>query len=127
MVLLLLTSFAFVDGDFVAAVPVFVPFAAEAVPVVFFSPTLFFEAGAPVEPVGVLVAAAVGVLFLTAAAGVFLDTPLVGGLDVPFDRRLWTVLGRGAEVVFPAVEVVLPAVVVLGLDLSKALLDELAL
>lgn len=122
MVLLLLTSFAFVDGDFVAAVPVFVPFVAEAV--VFFSPTLFFEAGAPV---GVLVAAAVGVLFLTAAAGVFLDTPLVGGLDVPFDRRLWTVLGRGAEVVFPAVEVVLLAAVVLGLDLSKALLDELAL
>lgn len=117
-----MTSFAAVDGVFLAAVPVidFAPLVAGAAPVVFFSPTLLLEAGAPVRPVGFLVAAVVGVLFLTATGGVFLDTPLVWGLDMPFERRLWDVLGRGPGAV-------LVGLVVLGLDLAVGLLEVLAL
>lgn len=130
-----LTVLLVVDGDFVAAVSpvVFALFAADGAPVVFFSATLVF--GAPVELVAVLVAAELGaLLFLAKAAaavvaGAFLDaTPLVGGLDdVPFDKRLWVVLGRVLDVVLPGAEADLPAVLMLGLDFSRALLDGLAL
>lgn len=121
-----------VDGDLVAAVVpvVFAPLAADRG---FFSPTLVLEAAAPVEPVAVLAAAAVGaLLFLAAAAGAagaFLDrTPLVGGLDdVPFDRRLWVAPGRALDGVLPGAEADLPAVLMLGLDFNRALLDGLAL
>lgn len=123
-----------VDGDFVAAVGpvVFAPLAADGAPVVFFSATLVFKAGVPVELVDVLVAAEVGVLLFLATAvvaGAFLDaTPLVGGLDdVPFDKRLWVVLGRVLDVVLPGAEGDLPAVLILGLDFNRALLDGLAL
>lgn len=125
-----------VDGDFVTAVGpvVFAPLAADRAPVVFFSATLVFEVGAPVELVAVLVAAEVGVLlFLVTAAvvvaGAFLDaTPLVGGLeDVPFDKRLWVVLGRVLDVVLPGAEADFPVVLMLGLDFNRALLDGLAL
>lgn len=123
------------DGDFVAAVSpvVFAPLTADGAPVVFFSATFVFEVSAPVELVAVLVAAEVGVLlFLATAAaavdGVFFDaTPLVGGLDVPFDKRLWVVLGLVLEVVLLGAEADLPAVLMLGLDFNRALLDGLAL
>lgn len=125
-----------VDGDFVAAVDpvVFTPLAEKGAAVVFFSPTLVFDDGATVELLAVLVTAEVGVLLFLAiaaaeAAGAFLDaTPLVGGLDdVPFDKRLWEVLGRVLDVVLPGAETCLPAVLMLGLDFNRALLDELAL
>lgn len=122
MVALLFASFALAGSVFFAVVPLadFAPLLAGVAPVVFFSPTLPLAAGAPVGPVGFLVAAALGVLALTAAGGVFLDTPLVCGLELPFERRLWDVLGLGAGVV-------LVRLVVLGLDLAVVLLAVLAL
>lgn len=116
-----MTPLAVVDGVFLAAaVPVigFAPLV--AVPVAFFSPTLVLEAGAPAGAVGFLVEAVVGVLFLTAAGGAFLASPLVWGLDMPFERRLWDVLGREPDVV-------LAALVAAGFVLAVALLVVLAL
>lgn len=118
-----MTPLADVDGVFLAAVvPVidFAPLVAGAAPVGFFSPTLLLGAGAAAGPVGFLVEAVVGVVFLTAAGGVFLATPLVWGLDTPFERRLWDVLGREPDVV-------LVGLVVPGFVLAVALLVVLAL
>lgn len=115
-----MTPLAVVDGVFLAAVvPVidFAPLVAGAAPVAFFSPTLVLEAGAEVVPVGFLAGAGVGVVFFTAAGGVFFATPLVCGLDTPFERRLWDVLGRDPVVVLVWVLVpgfVLVAVALLG-------------
>lgn len=117
----------------VAVVPVidFAPLVAGAAPVVFFSPTLLLEAGTAVGPVGFLMAAVVGVLFLTAAGGVFLATPLVWGLDMPFERRLWDVLGREPIVVLvglvaPGFVLAMALLVVLALDSPEVLLLVLA-
>lgn len=129
------------EGVFAAAVGplVFAPVAANGAPVVFFSPTLILEADAPAELVAGLVAAAAGVLLFlaaaaadeeTAAAGAFLDsTPLLGGLDdVPLDMRLLVVVvGRVLDVDLPGADADLPAVLMLGLDFNRALLDGLAL
>lgn len=122
MVVLLFASFEVVGGVFFAVVPLtdFAPLVAGVAPVVFFSPTLLLVAAAPVGPLGFLVAAVLGVLFLTAAGGVFFDTPLVWGLELPFERWLWDVLGLGADVV-------LVGLVVLGFDLAVVLLEVLAL
>lgn len=122
--LLLLTPLTGVDEVFLAAVvPVadFAPLVVGAAPAAFFSPTLFLDAGAPAGPVGFLVGAVVGVLFLTAAVGVFLATPLVWGLDTPFERRLWDVLGREPVVVLvglvvPGFVLAVVLLVVLPLD-----------
>lgn len=123
-----------VAGDFAAAAPaVLAPLAADGAPLGFFSPTLVLDAGVPAEPVEVLVAAEVGVLLLflaaaAAAGGAFLGgTPLVGGLDVPLDMRLWAVLGRDPAAVLPGAGADLATVPMLGLDLSRTLLDGLAL
>lgn len=121
-----MTPLAVVDGVFLAAVvPVvdFAPLVAGEAPVAFFSPTLLLETGAPAVPVGFLEGAVVGVVvvvFLTAAGGVFLATPLVWGLDTPFERRLWDVLGLEPDVV-------LVELVVAGFVLAVALLVVLAL
>lgn len=122
-VVLVLTPFAFVDVVFLAAaVPVvdFAPLVAGAAPVAFFSATLVLVSGAPAGPVGFLVGAVVGVLFLTAAGGAFFATPLVWGLVTPFERRLWDELGCEPDVVL--VELVVP-----GFVLAVALLVVLAL
>lgn len=77
-----------------AAVVVVVPVIGFAsLPVGFFSPSLLLAAGA----VGFLAGAAA--LLFTAAGTVFFATPLVWGLDTPFERRLWDVLGRDPSVV----------------------------
>lgn len=121
----------------VAVVPLadLVPLVAGEDPAGFFSPTFVaavLEARAPVVPVGFLVAAEVGVLFLSVAVGVFFATPLVWGLDTPFERRLWDVLGREPVVVFTGATVpdfVLAAVallVVLALASPEVLLLVLA-
>lgn len=130
-----MTPLAVVDGVFLAAVvPVvdFAPLVAGAAPGAFFSPTLLLEAGAgPAVPVGFLEGAVVGVLFLTAAGGVFLATPLVWGLDTPFERRLWDVLGRDPDVVLvglvaPGFVLAVVLLVVLALESSEFLLLVLA-
>lgn len=133
-VVLVLTPLEVVDGGFLAAVvPVidFAPLVAEAGPVAFFSPTLLLAAGAAAGPVGFLAGAVVGVLFLTAAGGVFLATPLVWGFDVPLERRLWDVLGRepGAvlvALVAPGFVLVVALLVVLVLESPEVLLPVLA-
>lgn len=119
---LVLTPLAAVGAVFLAAVvPVigFAPLVAGEAPVGFFSPTLLLEAGAGAVPVGFLEGAGVGVLFLTAAGAGFLAAPLVWGLDTPFARRLWVVLGRDPGV--------LAGLAVPGFVLAVALLVVLAL
>lgn len=115
---LVLTSLAVV----VFLVAVVVDFAPLVAVEAFFSPTLaaVLEAGAPAVPVGFLEGAEVVLLFLSGAGVVFLATPLVWGLDTPFERRLWDVLGREPDVVL--VEVAVP-----GFVLAVALLVVLAL
>ena len=124
VVLLVLTPLAGTGAGLLAAVvPVidFTPSVAGDAPVGFFSPTLLFRAGDGVVPVGFLTGAVVGVVFLTAAGAGFFATPLVWGLVVPFERRLWVVL------VLDPVEVLLGAVVPGFVLLDGALLVVLAL
>lgn len=128
-----MTPLAVVDGVFLApvVVAVFMPLVAGAAPGVFFSPTLLLAAGAPAGPVGFLVGAVVGVLFLTAAGGVFLATPLVWGLETPFEMRLCDVLGREPVVVLvglvvPGFVLAVALLVVLALESPEVLLPVLA-
>lgn len=120
-----MTLLTAVDGVFLAAgAPVvdFAVLAADAGPVVFFSPTLpvLLETGAPAVPAGFLEDAEVGVLLFSTGGVVFFATPLVCGFDVPFEIRLWAVFGRGPDGV-------LGELVVLGLVLAMVLLVVLAL
>lgn len=130
-VVFVLTPLAVLDGVFLV-VPVvdFAPLVAGEAAVVFFSATfvVLFDVGAPVVPVGFL--AVVAVVFLSEAGVVFLATPLVWGLDTPFDGRAWAVLDRepGAVLVGAVPGFVLAAVllVVLALESPEVLLLVLA-
>lgn len=127
-----LTPLAVVDGVFLAAVVPVIGFAPlVAVPVDFFSATLLLEAGVPTGPVGFLVEAVVGVLFLTAAGGAFLASPLVWGFDTPFERRLWDGFGREPDVALaglapPGFVLAVALLVFLALESPEVLLLVLA-
>lgn len=130
-VVLVLTPLAVLDGIFLV-VPVvdFAPSVAREAAAVFFSATfvVLFDAGAPVVPVGFL--AVVGVVFLSEAGVVFLVTPLVWGLDTPFDGRAWDVLDREPGVVLvgavPGFVLAAVLLVVLALESPEVLLLVLA-
>lgn len=92
-----MTPLATLDGVFLTAVEPLVDFAPLVVgkaPGGFFSPTLLFKAGA----VGFL-GTKDALLFLSSGGVVFFATPLVCGLDTPFERRLWEVFGLDPAVV----------------------------
>lgn len=127
---LVLTPLVLVDGVFLVAMVLAGGFApAGEAPAAFFSPTLAVFLGAAATAAVFLEGAEAGVLFLSkAGVGVFFATPFVWGLDTPFDRRLWDVLGRdpGADLVWLGFVLAGALLVVLALGSAEVLLLVLA-